>query len=380
MLKTIKLWCERHKQKIITWGMVAVVTILAVSVLFRGIHTISSISEEKPQITDGISFNLIPPSDSTVGEEVRSNDKLYKDREAASQAKNTATPQSKDVNISFGEIFDDRKSEPSPATPVETSLPKAQNQISSVYTASVSTHTSTTPAPSRQEEQRRIKAELAKIYGSPEAPGAKNVINNTFVESNQPPRPLSEEELLMQKKKLMESGFNLDRTTQEGIAAAQIGNILITAPVEIAAFIHGTQTVKTGRRVALRLDNNITLSNGVTIPRNTIIYGTLSTQNNRAMISIPTIKYLAFNTPPLIGYSEDGMPGLPIDIEQNQKIIGDATTSAAASTLDKGISVVTRGLVGSVVKDVTNADRTKKESYVTFIDNRKVFLRAAPEK
>ena len=36
---------------------------------------------------------------------------------------------------------------------------------------------------------------------------------------------------------------------------------------------------------------------------------------------------------------------------------------------------VTGGLVGSVVRDISNAGRSRKETYVSFFDNQKVFLR-----
>ena len=61
--------------------------------------------------------------------------------------------------------------------------------------------------------------------------------------------------------------------------------------------------------------------------------------------------------------------------DQKQKIVGDATSSAAASAIDRKISIVTGGLVGSVVRDISNAGRSRKETYVSFFDNQKVFLR-----
>ena len=68
-------------------------------------------------------------------------------------------------------------------------------------------------------------------------------------------------------------------------------------------------------------------------------------------------------------------PGLPVQNDQKQKIVGDATSSAAASAIDRKISTVTGGLVGSVVRDISNAGRSRKETYVSFFDNQKVFLR-----
>lgn len=127
--------------------------------------------------------------------------------------------------------------------------------------------------------------------------------------------------------------------------------VSIASPSEIPAFIHGPQTVMVGNRLALRIDTSVILSNGQVIPRNSIIYAQIALNNNRVQVTVESIKFgTAIYSLELSGYSEDGSPGLPVQNDQNQKIVGDATSSAAASAIDRKISTVTGGLVGSVVE------------------------------
>lgn len=98
-----------------------------------------------------------------------------------------------------------------------------------------------------------------------------------------------------------------------------------------------------GNRLALRIDTSVILSNGQVIPRNSIIYAQIALNNNRVQVTVESIKFgTAIYSLELSGYSEDGSPGLPVQNDQNQKIVGDATSSAAASAIDRKISTVTR--------------------------------------
>lgn len=356
MKTKIKTWFNRHKQLLILILIISVVVILAVSTIARGVYTLKDMSSDTQGVSDdNISFVITNDTTETIGK-THSADKLYRDRESAAPA-----PQ-KDVDISFGAIFE-QKGDASAALSGQAAGREINKSVNS------------TP---QNEESVRIRQELNAIYGRSEsATGTdKSVINNTNIE-DESKRPLTEEEQLAQQKKLMEDGFSMPEPN--GISVSD--PITISSPSEIPAFIHGAQTVKNGNRLALRIDIPVVLSNGQTIPRNTIIYGAITIEQNRVQVAIESIKYRTMiYTLPMTGFGEDGMPGLPVQIEQNQKIIGDASSSAAASALDKTISTATRGLVGSVVRDISNATKTKKESYVSFIDNQKIFFRLSPKK
>ena len=222
-------------------------------------------------------------------------------------------------------------------------------------------------------EKTAIQQELDAIYNSQ----SQNQPNATATDESQtePSRPLTKDEILAQQKKLMEEGFNLS-DLQDPMNTNSDAAVSIASPSEIPAFIHGPQTVMVGNRLALRIDTSVILSNGQVIPRNSIIYAQIALNNNRVQVTVESIKFgTAIYSLELSGYSEDGSPGLPVQNDQNQKIVGDATSSAAASAIDRKISTVTGGLVGSVVRDISNAGRSRKETYVSFFDNQKVFLR-----
>ena len=331
----------------------AVVLILIFGLIIRGVLSIqSNTSTDERVASEDIAFDIVAETPRTQG---GTDEKLYQERLANSQSKTVP----EDVKISFDAIF-------VPETPRgETHSPVAH---------SPGTTTSYAPAAERNAmEKTAIQQELDAIYNSK----SQNQPNTTATDESQtePSRPLTKDEILAQQKKLMEEGFNLS-DLQDPMNTNSDAAVSIASPSEIPAFIHGPQTVMVGNRLALRIDTSVILSNGQVIPRNSIIYAQIALNNNRVQVTVESIKFgTAIYSLELSGYSEDGSPGLPVQNDQNQKIVGDATSSAAASAIDRKISTVTGGLVGSVVRDISNAGRSRKETYVSFFDNQKVFLR-----
>jgi hypothetical protein len=356
MIDKFKKWYDRNKQKIILLLGMTVVLILIFGLIIRGVLSIqSNTSTEERVATEDISFDIVAETPQAQGE---TDEKLYQERLANTQDKTTP----EDVKISFDAIF-------VPEAPTgEIPSPVAHSSQVPGTTASYS------PAPGlNAREKTAIQQELDAIYN----PQSQNKPDDNVTDESQtePPRPLTKDEILARQKKLMEEGFNIsdlaDPVSTESDAA-----VYITSPSEIPAFIHGPQTVMVGNRLALRIDTSVTLSNGQIIPRNAIIYAQIALNNNRVQVTVESIKFgAAIYSLELSGYSEDGSPGLPVQNDQNQKIVGDASSSAAASAIDRKISTVTGGLVGSVVRDISNAGRSRKETYVSFFDNQKVFLR-----
>ena len=356
MKDKFKKWYDRSKQKIIVLLCLAVVLILIFGIIIRGVLSIQSITNTDENVaSENISFDIVAETPQAQG---KNDEKLYQDRLANDQGK--AVPE--DVKISFDAIF-------VPESPKgETSSPSAHNS------QTPGTTTDYTPAIERNAQEKiAIQQELNAIYNSQSQNTPNN--NNSSESQTEMPRPLTKDEILAKQKKLIEEGFNIS-DLQDPVEAGSDATVYITSPSEIPAFIHGPQTVMVGNRLALRIDTSVILSNGQIIPRNAIIYAQIALQNNRVQVTVESIKFgAAIYSLMLSGYSEDGSPGLPVQNDQNQKIVGDATSSAAASALDRKISTVTGGLVGSVVRDISNAGRTRKETYVSFFDNQKVFLR-----
>ena len=351
-----KKWYDRNKQKIILLLGMAVVLILIFGLIIRGVLSIqSNTSTDERVASEDIAFDIVAETPRIQGD---TDEKLYQERLANSQSKTVP----EDVKISFDAIF-------VPETPRgETHSPVAHSsQVPG-------TTTSYAPAAERNAmEKTAIQQELDAIYNSK----SQNQPNTTATDESQtaPSRPLTKDEILAQQKKLMEEGFNLS-DLQDPMNTNSDAAVSIASPSEIPAFIHGPQTVMVGNRLALRIDTSVILSNGQVIPRNSIIYAQIALNNNRVQVTVESIKFgTAIYSLELSGYSEDGSPGLPVQNDQNQKIVGDATSSAAASAIDRKISTVTGGLVGSVVRDISNAGRSRKETYVSFFDNQKVFLR-----
>lgn len=349
-------WYGRNKQKVIVLLCFAVVLILIFGIIIRGVLSIQSqTSTEESVASDKISFDIVTETPQTQGE---GDEKLYQNRLAENQGK--AVPE--DVKISFDAIFVPE------AQKGETPPPAADSPQGTGATVSYAQTTER-----NAQEKAAIQQELDAIYNS-QAQSTPN--NNASGESQaQEQRPLTKDEMLARQKKLMEEGFNIS-DLQDPVGAGSDAAVYITSPSEIPAFIHGPQTVMVGNRLALRIDTSVILSNGQVIPRNAIIYAQIALQSNRVQVTVESIKFgAAIYSLMLSGYSEDGSPGLPVQNDQNQKIVGDATSTAAASAIDRKISTVTGGLVGSVVRDISNAGRTRKETFVSFFDNQKVFLR-----
>lgn len=354
MKDRFKKWYGRHKQKVIVLLCLAVVLILIFGIIIRGVLSIQShTSTDESVASDKISFDIVTETPQTQGE---GDEKLYQDRLAENKGK--AVPE--DVKISFDAIFvpEAQKGE----TPPSAAFSPQSHDATAGYA----------PATERNaQEKAAIQQELDAIYGSQ----ALNTPNTPGESQAEEQRPLTKDEILARQKKLMEEGFNIS-DLQDPVGAGSDAAVYITSPSEIPAFIHGPQTVMVGNRLALRIDTSVILSNGQVIPRNAIIYAQIALQNNRVQVTVESIKSgAAIYSLMLSGYSEDGSPGLPVQNDQNQKIVGDATSTAAASAIDRKISTVTGGLVGSVVRDISNAGRTRKETFVSFFDNQKVFLR-----
>lgn len=134
----------------------------------------------------------------------------------------------------------------------------------------------------------------------------------------------------------------------------------------IQAVVRGTQEVKNGQ--TLRFQTNADgVIGGVKIPRNTSLFGIVRFNQYRAEITIETANINGSIVPVnLVVYSNDGLKGIPISLDESLKQGRNSTVDDVARS--GGILGKAGSVVGSVVSNKV------KEPSVKFIDNQKVLL------
>ena len=136
------------------------------------------------------------------------------------------------------------------------------------------------------------------------------------------------------------------------------------------AVIHKEQVVSNGKMAAFRTKEDIDTGN-LTIPANTLLFGTVSVTQNRLIVNISSVT-INKNVYPikLSVYGTDGAPGIPVQIDNVQKAadskIGDEIVSATRKRT---------GVIGDVVGGIANAMKREKEISCTLIDNQTIYLK-----
>lgn len=134
----------------------------------------------------------------------------------------------------------------------------------------------------------------------------------------------------------------------------------------IQAVVRGTQEVKNGQTLRFQTNTDGVI-NGVKIPRNTSLFGIVRFNQYRAEVTIETANINGSIVPVnLVVYSNDGLKGIPISIDESLK---QGRNSAVDDVARSGGIL---GKAGSVVGNVVS--NKVKEPSVKFIDNQKVLL------
>lgn len=145
----------------------------------------------------------------------------------------------------------------------------------------------------------------------------------------------------------------------------------------IQAVVHGEQTISDKSTLKMRLLEDMHISNDVTIPRGTYVYGVASISQERILVNIENVRvgrniYTVHKTV----YDLDGNKG--INVPENVK--AEITKRATAQTIQEtntnvGSDPLSRaiGSAGTATKQIIN--RNQQEIKVTIKSNYQIYLR-----
>lgn len=203
--------------------------------------------------------------------------------------------------------------------------------------------------PSREE----IHKEIRQIYRGEQNPKKQ--------EDKQP----SQEELLLEKKRELEAGISVNASIE---SAATPGNEILECAIQ------GDQTVKSGGRVTMRLLDECRMSDGTLIPRNTYIFGIVTISDNRARISVQSIRVGSeFIAVQLNAYGSDGMNGIPLNVDYIKKAIDKESGDEIKEAIDR--STLGRSALGSIISGTFSSSRRERQQEITLIDAQRVILK-----
>jgi len=151
-------------------------------------------------------------------------------------------------------------------------------------------------------------------------------------------------------------------STSTGLKAKEL---IASTTDTLKAVVDGDQVVKANSRIRLRLTSESTI-NGVTFPKNTLVFGTVSFQPNRALISIEQINHQPV---PLKAYDfQDGLEGIYVEnnfrAQASREVFDDVLQDVNIPSLPQvsGISQLLR--------------RDNRNVKVTVLNNYKLLLKA----
>lgn len=135
------------------------------------------------------------------------------------------------------------------------------------------------------------------------------------------------------------------------------------------AVIHKNQVVQNNKMATFRTKEEIDI-NGLKIPANTLIYGTVSITANRVNVNISSVT-INKNVYPLsfFVFGTDGAPGIPVQIDNIQKEAESKINNEVVNTIKNA------GVVGSVIGSIASAVKREKDISCTLIDNQTIYLK-----
>lgn len=207
--------------------------------------------------------------------------------------------------------------------------------------------------------KRRTSSGGMKTY-KPRTPVAKTKQQDT------PPKTVSAastaEDELERKKTLMANGFSIGSTPATAVAP---GN-------QIPVVTFGRRTLTSGQTLVTRVTNDSNIGN-VFIPKNTLIHCRATLDRNRVQLTVTSLRIgeqmYAVN---LVGYGSDGMTGIPIQIDENEKLISNEVVDAATSTLQRSVLGETR--LGDLATGIARGTERNKQKRFTVVENQQFTL------
>lgn len=202
------------------------------------------------------------------------------------------------------------------------------------------------------EEQYRL---AQKYFGTQTPPAAATQQRTGSVSVMRPQRAGSIEASTLGPPAELPEGGNAGFLTPEGVA-----------PVEDAQAVRvcvaGTQVVRIGGTVRLRLLDDVTID-GVTVPRNTPLYGSATISGDRLQIEVSSLVFAdrIFRVE-AVAYDLDGRPGLNIPDTRERTALKEAL-AAIGQTAGTSINV-TRSAGQEIVSELARGGLQASSRYV----------------
>lgn len=174
--------------------------------------------------------------------------------------------------------------------------------------------------------------------------------SKSIIETPNQEKPLS-------KKERFEKSKNTSSTNKKNSSS------------DLIAQIRGDQKLASGEIIRL-ITSSETKLNNVTIPRGTPIYGTIRFSQDRANITLSSLKVNnKIVNLSLEGYANDGLKGIPINTSQllvNGQRVADSEVNSALSKTGK---------VGNVVAGILSKSSRNNKIEINFLDNQKIYFK-----
>ncbi len=194
----------------------------------------------------------------------------------------------------------------------------------------------------------------------------KGQYQDPIIKTVQKPKPLKRDTVSIEEKqgvRAKELGLEHQLFFASNPQAIKVANHLETKTISV--LVDGTQTVKAKYRLRMRLMEDVAID-GMVVPKNTMVYGFVSFQPNRAIIDISNIGHHQVR---LKAYDlQDGNEG--IYVENSFK--GDATKEVVDDVV-QDINIAGVPQVGGVKKIFQRNNRHIK---VTILNNYRLILKA----
>lgn len=197
----------------------------------------------------------------------------------------------------------------------------------------------------------------------------KNDIHDVY--HAQPTQPVGQVTTKEKQKQMIEDSWGKvsnDKPTE-----------MIAGSTSYNGVVHGTQTVKNAGTATFRTMDDIATGGRIVIPKNTLVSGVVSFNQNRVQVAIGSIRVRQEIVPVVMSvYGSDGIKGIPIVVDgaamEANKEIGDEVIDQIGDQTRKLGGVVGRA-VGGVITSTARSVKRDKEREIRLIDNQMIIFK-----
>ena len=215
-----------------------------------------------------------------------------------------------------------------------------------------------------------------------EEPAPKPVVSKPVVKpvpASSIPKVVQEAPLIQEPEPVSITPDPIRRTKARYNSSVAVGTEQVSSTY--IASVYGEQKLYSGSLMKIRLLSPIKLENGITIPRNTFVYGTVAFTGERVKINITSIPYndVIYHVDYAVFDANDGLEGIYVEnmpVNDINKKTGSDVSDEVLTTANTRISTV-GGIVQSLGKGVQSGVKkwTAKET-VTILDEHRLFLKS----